>query len=149
MREQAPPAVIGVDLLSDSTQYAEERENIPQNDPPIVWASGISQEIIDPVSFPAWFVGIPDHHVVKPSGALGFGSESLLAKPGALNWGIPIMPRDADFRVRRLLRKVVVSANPESSAPAYERPTWVSAVVQTYCQTPSSGCSKIESKSEA
>ena len=58
------------------------------------------------------------------------------------------MPPDEDFRLRKLLRKVNVSANPESSAPAYERPTWASAVVQTYCETPSSGCFTHDAKSE-
>jgi hypothetical protein len=130
-----PPAVIGVDILTDPVDPANQalyrdwasqyRERHPGTPTRIIWAMG------EPA--PANKLGIIDWSFDKipklaASQTYVLG-DTLDHLPKFFLWATPMFPRDEDLALRRYPRKINnVGLNPSA-------PSWASAVGAAYCES--------------
>jgi hypothetical protein len=117
----AAPKVIGVDIITDSPQKEDEAkyENLPKADN-IVWAAGAQRSTLDePQTFWDWITG-PQPLAVQPTRVLGKDIDRANVK-----WALPVYPRDEDWHVRRLPRRMIVPGGKE-------KPSWATTIAQLY-----------------
>jgi CHASE2 domain-containing sensor protein len=132
--QDGKPAVIGVDILTDSTAYTDpayltEKQldlNAWQRTSavPVVWAAGIAEGTgaVQPVSFLEW---MNDHHEELH---LDPGRVHGLPAGDRITWGVPVFPSEHDRSVRRLSRHW------RSTTTGGEGPTFAGEIARKYCE---------------
>lgn len=132
----ADPAVIGVDLLTDTRTGTSGYSPLLNASPPkgqtIVWISGIDekQTRYETANFFYWLFGGEDYVVVKPTGALGVEPAELVSRN--VKWGLPVYPRDEDLQVRSINRCLELSADPSHSSIRVPQKSWPGLVAESY-----------------
>ena len=154
LANQGPrPAVIAVDLLTDSDSY---RSRSPSSDTPVVWTAEAEYWRWRSVNFGSWLGGKHDELIVTPGKVLG---ESVISMEKSadgtsrdaaagdsdrvIRWGVPIFPRDDDRAVRRLHRRLHPEGE-ENPDGHQDRPTSISTfakvIADQYCGADGSRC---------
>lgn len=138
----AVPAIIGVDILTDSPQYIEDYRHwdFAGWDSKIVWVMGTAGPSLKAESFWDWLTGHTDL-VVQPTLVLGRQGDlkNPMAEP---TQGFPVFPRDEDLHLRRLLRQIQASSDPEHSPHSVSEWSFASAVAKRYCDSRPDQCRK-------
>jgi CHASE2 domain-containing sensor protein len=133
------PAVVGVDILTDTltpegrSPYQPLPDDSGQWIGKVIWISGAGYARQDPASFPGWMAGKHDEMVIKPTPVLGRDAGELDEHP-EIHWGLPVFPRDDDRGLRRVPRRVEISADPEHSELRKPHPSLARVVAETYCK---------------
>jgi len=147
MAAKAGPAVIGVDIITDSPDSDDKIAYIALEHLPlengfsrrnVVWAAGIERSSMDEgESFREWLTGSRSI-AIEPTAVLGRtpnGGNSFV-------WGVPIYPREEDLHLRRFPRRAVVP-------PGDARLSWASRIAKIYrCKDNTNDCSFDESDEE-
>jgi hypothetical protein len=129
-----PPAVIGVDILTDPVDPANQKvyrdwsrrysDRHPAKPTRIIWAMGAPAEASE-LGFFAWSFDKIPKLAASPTDVLG--NNALDHLPGSSSWATPMFPRDEDLALRRYPRTINnVGLNPSA-------PSWASAVGEAYC----------------
>lgn len=122
------PALIGVDIITDSVsdQKLQGLAKIPK--PRFVFAAGADVSNVDRERITDWISGAEHPMLAQPSGVLGKDDPSQLDP--AVIWAIPAFPRDEDLRLRRFPRSIEVALHPGNTPTQF---SWAKAVAKTYC----------------
>ena len=101
--------IVGVDLLTESADYAGLVEQRPElRGDAFVWAAAPRQSPrVEPASFPSWLIGGDDRIFAQPGKVLGQDAPTpaLSASPAQkVLWGIPVFPVEEDRAIRRVPR---------------------------------------------
>ena len=104
------PAVIGVDILTESSRYAQLYLGSPfgqeKDTTPVIWAAGLVKQ-----------TGESDKEAVyAASRVLGFNVKAL---PPGLQWAPPVFPKEGDSRVRRFPRTFRLESEPHTQTLAH------------------------------
>jgi hypothetical protein len=131
-----PPAVIGVDILTDPADPVNQKlyrdwshgysDRHPTKPTRVVWAMGEPAKA-DKLGFFAWsFDKIPKLAANKTD---VLGDNTLDHLPRSFLWATPMFPRDEDLALRRYPRRINnVGLRPSA-------PSWASAVGEAYCES--------------
>ena len=133
---EAHPAVIGVDILTDLDQtapvYQRFEAELPSLPSKTVWISGFNRNRFEVSSFLSWLAGGDDELIVRPAAVFGYPPGEL-ADHHSLNWGLPVYAPDSDAAIRRSLRSIQASADPQHSAARETIPSFPQRVTNEYC----------------
>jgi CHASE2 domain-containing sensor protein len=129
------PTVIGVDILTDAphfiAQYRAMAVEFSNSRPKIIWISGAEKWNFEGAPFYWWLFGGKDHLTVKPTRVLGYEPWKLIDQP-KIAWSVPVFPPDNDAGLRRFLREVYLSADPQTSVLRERRTSWARRVAEEY-----------------
>ena len=128
------PAIIGVDILTDSipadqSQAYRELATRATRTPQTVWAARFEQSFVSSPNFFEWLAGIHDRVTGRPSRILGYEPGTLPSKM----WGLSIFLRDEDGHLRKVPRRLSISSTPESPVTAEEKNSLPRAIAEMYC----------------
>ena len=120
LRGQPPVTILGVDLLTDATDYA--RHELSTELPQFVFATGGSPRT-ESETFGEWFRGNTSTYFVRPTGILGRPFQEARR---VFSWGVPTYPADDDG----VLRRVPFTAR--FTTEVDDVPTFAAAVADKY-----------------
>lgn len=130
---EPPPAVIGVDILTDPVDpvnqgryrdWARQYEDRhPAKSTRVIWAMG-EPAMADKLGFLAWSFDELPELAARKTNVLGEPVDQL---PGAFLWATPMFPRDEDLALRRYPRKIY------NADLKYSGPSWATAIGEAYC----------------
>ncbi len=102
------PAVIGVDILTESSRYAQlylgSQFGMEKDTTPVIWAAGLIKQDGESAVYVA-------------SRVLGFNVKAL---PPGLQWAPPVFPQEGDSRVRRFPRTFRLESEPNTQTLAHK-----------------------------
>jgi hypothetical protein len=118
------PAVIGIDLLTESDEYRSLEISQPV---PFVWTADDKDRLIEDVRFGSWLWGESETFYLSPGPVLGTLRDGP-SPDGQVRWGVPLFPRDPDRAVRRFPRRWRFQGTAQDSTRTFAR-----QVAETYC----------------
>jgi hypothetical protein len=129
------PSVLGVDIMTDllpASQFPAYGRLASRtgDNTSTVWAASSETTSAVAANFFAWLFGAPDRVIVRPSRVLGLEPGSL---PEA-TWAVAVYLRDEDLRLRRVPRRLVMSADPHNPAGVQEGATFARQIAELYCR---------------
>lgn len=133
------PVVVGVDILTESQEYASYL-NDKKVEAPVIWAVDTLKKTHE------------NEIVYEPRFVLGrkVAGEVPNAGMGELRWGPPVYPQEGDSHVRRYPRSFVFSrpTSGEVLSDSYRVRTWARAVSETYRKEKKNGEQQLEREPE-
>ncbi len=104
------PAVIGVDILTESSSYAQLYLNSQfgqkKDTTPLIWAAGLVKQAGE----------LDKDAAYVASAVVGFNVKAL---PPGLQWAPPVFPKEGDSRIRRFPRTFRLDSQPNTQTLAH------------------------------